>query len=599
MKKRILFIGLSCLISGFVFAQTPHKFYKIADSLAKQGKYEKAIPYYNQALKLDQSNEKYFRGRGYSYIELNKLKQGEADYKKALQINPDCSNCYMNLARVAANREQLDTAFSLLTIALEKDSKNASAYYYRARIKAYQGDTFEALFDYNKAIELRPKEPVFIFARGKLNAQMRQNYAAERDFNTAIALDSSNVEFLYGRAELFRMNRTLEKALIDLNKCLQINPKDAHFYTSKGRVLSDMGRYQQSIKALNKSLQIEPKQYAAYLYRATVKYRMEDMDGACADNRKGIKLATQMKAEENVIQHMQTQLDNICDVSKASYYYQRGIAAYNKNNFTRSIQYYNQGLTKFPRSYLTMSFRGNAYKVLEQFNLAIQDYLKCLKNKQALVQEIKNTQSYKQTGPQENNFLMTSGVDLYLSIAYVYSRLQDYPKAIAYQDSTITIITQNQGQSLQNRLLLSMVLNEQGMYYSMNGNYKKAREYFDKSLVINSDNALARINIASLLLQKASKTKYRQVSLQVGSSHGGIAIPFPIFKRQNIEKNILEKALRECNIALNISKKMAYGYLLRAQIKLLLNHPDYCLDALQAQEFGIADVEKKLGIQCK
>lgn len=603
MTYRLLFFCLFFIpLSTQLLAQTNTKKLALADTLVKQQKFKQAIFYYTQLIGSNNKNDQYYQKRGYAYLKLGNAPKSVADYQKALKINPACTECYTYLAYVKASVGKLNQADSLLAIAIQKDDKSAVTYYIKGRVNDEKKDNFTALFAYNKAIELNPNNAYYYAYRGKTNLAIGQQYAGLSDFNKAVKLAPNNVNIIGMRARFFTETKQWQKALDDLNKCIKLSPKEAQYYQEKGTVLGGINRFKEAIQALNQSLKLDNTQYLAYLYRGRSHYRLENMNQACADFLKAKTFAKRQGAGNDIHQFLDSQIDNICDTQKKSYYYQRGIAAYNQKKYLISIQLYNQGLAKFPKSPLILSFRGNAYRALRKYDAAVADYLKSLSDKALMLQEI----TKKLVGKMPKQYLDTyqdiSAAATYGSIAECYISLNKYQKAIAYADSSTVLMIQHKNQNPEIAQGLSSNANIKGLALDMLGKYKLAKKSFANAIAFNTNNAWAHANLARTLLNEIStkQTKGRTLKIQINTSPmNSIGVTLPILSSQTKATEALTQALQECNRAVSINNKLAYVYLMRAYIKILLKSPDYCVDVLTAEELGIGNMQQKLGIVCK
>ena len=67
---------------------------------------EKAIKDFTQAILLDSTNSSTFTNRGSTHVDLGNIENAEADFKKAIEIDPQCSSAYYELAKIYMNDEE-------------------------------------------------------------------------------------------------------------------------------------------------------------------------------------------------------------------------------------------------------------------------------------------------------------------------------------------------------------------------------------------------------------------------------------------------------------------------------------------------------------
>lgn len=602
MIKQIFVISVLLFVGFKGVGQTEKKLFKIADSLFNIKAYEQAIPYYDKLIAKNDTNQRYFRSRGFSHIALNHLEQGKTDYQKALKLNPACSNCYVHLARIEATQNNLDKSLKLLDMAILKDENNAYAYSMRAEVKELSNDAFGASLDYSKAIELQPKNAYNYMMRAKY--YWRQNYQAFAldDFNKAVSLAPKKIEIIQERLNYFLTFQKWEKALKDLDTCIELDPQNTALYSDKGNVLGMLGKAKEALEYHNKALSLEDSDYTSYYNRSLVYYQLENMDKVCEDRKKALILAEKNHGKKETIKELKEGIEELCNPDKASYYYQRGIANYNLSNFEKAVKYYEEGLKKFPQHSLMLSFKANALMAMNQHESAIVNYKKSLKYQDNAISEQKKSQNYQD---KDVNFITASYLSsVYSKMSEAYIYLQKNKIALALADSSIQASLEYQNQFLELKNEISYSHNLRGIAYANMEKYKEAEKAFLESIKYNRNNPypyinLARLNIGKHLAKQNTK-KQTILGLQINDGYGiNSSIKIPLWKKEDINTEVLRDALNKCDKAIAIDKNYAYAYLLRAKIKILLNYQDYCLDALRAKSLGIQNAEQILEINCE
>lgn len=601
MSQSFRTILLLLFSANFSLAQDTDPIIAKGDSLIDAGKFAEAVVYYDKLIAKDASNERYYRGRGYAYLQLEQTEKGEADLKKAIQINPNCSPCYSNLGRVEANRGNIEKAIELLNTAIEKDDSNDVAYYVRGKIREFNQDQIGTMSDYNKAISLNPNEAIYYSERGKFRLNSGMKSLALKDLITAYNLDSNDAVVVYNRARYYTTVEDWELALIDLNRCIELDPSYAEYFGAKGTVLEFMGKHADAIEYHSISISLDSTDYLTFMNRAISKYSLENMDGFCEDNKTALRLIDKSESNQDQIDYLEGRIDEICNDKKKSYYYQRGIAAYNLGEFERGIVLYDAGLKRFPTSPMMLSFRGNALRAIGSDSLAIVDYKKSLAHTDLLEAEVKESRSFENNSGAIHSYLTGSIATVYMNISECYANLMSFDVAIAYADSAINTIEKSENQVVLASLLAS-VYNTRGAVYNIQGDYKKAIYNLEHAIGLDEYNPLPYVNLALATLNDQDGLNYQQMSMGVfvhSDFQGNQGARLPIVNKNKVSQTNLTMALRACNRALELDDKLAFGYLVRAQVKILLNEPGFCLDVLTAKQLGILDAETQLGVSCE
>jgi tetratricopeptide (TPR) repeat protein len=247
----------------------------------------------------------------YYYRGLVHQEQGDddhvlADYNRAIEIDPAYTPAYLNRALIRglvdpdraiadlkralklghdffnlnpANRSKFT---ALVTRAIERDARDAVAYYMRGAMSAgfadagngrisqsdYDNAMQRAISDYNKAIELDPKYIDAYVARGRAyTSQSFDDARALADFNEAIKLDPNNARVFRARGDFYWMNLELNDpaapapytaaALGDYNKAIELDPAYGEAYTQRSLFHAIFGRYALAKADLAKALDID------------------------------------------------------------------------------------------------------------------------------------------------------------------------------------------------------------------------------------------------------------------------------------------------------------------------------------------------------
>ncbi len=114
-----------------------------------------ALEYYNNALKINPSNENTVYARAKLLQDIGKIDEAIIEYKSILQKNKNCENCYYNLGAIY--------------LEIKKDNKTA-------------------LENFNNAIALNPNSAQTYFARGYTYAKLKDKESAKADYNMCLKI---------------------------------------------------------------------------------------------------------------------------------------------------------------------------------------------------------------------------------------------------------------------------------------------------------------------------------------------------------------------------------------------------------------------------
>ena len=122
-----------------------------------------------------------------------------ADYTKAIEINPNYTDAYINRGNAKRNLEDNYGAIADYTKAIEINPNDADAYYNRGIAKEELKDSYGAIADYTKAIEINPNDAAAYRNRGISKARNGDYYGAIADYTKAIEINPNYAYAYYAR----------------------------------------------------------------------------------------------------------------------------------------------------------------------------------------------------------------------------------------------------------------------------------------------------------------------------------------------------------------------------------------------------------------
>ena len=570
------------LLSCSTFAQQSN-YVKTVDAFLLANEQKKVLPYLETQLKRNPKNEELLRLLGLHNLQSNNLTNAEKYYKEALAVNPKCARCDMNLGNVYALKNDFKTALNYLEKAVQTDPKDALILVTRGRLKEMLGDKFGALADFNAAIELEPKNADHYVQRGKYNLNSGYSSLALVDFNKAIAIAPNSYEGYYFRSSVYFGQNKYDDALKDVNKAIELAPKQEKLYISKGLIYDSLQDYEKTLATYNKAIELNPNYFLTYVNRSKTYYALENLDASCKD----LQTAKRLINENNInapelLNEIESELSDYCNDNKASYYYQRGIASYNLNKYSKAVDLYNLGLGKFPNHVMLLTFKGNALLALKENENALKNYQDALANQQALLAELKLARNLASASEADvQKAYKATLADIHFGIASAKANLNDFDEALAQINTAIQL----KGEIKEG---LEIYYNLRGNIHLATANYELAQTDFTKSITLNGNYSFAYVNRAIAKGSLAEKSKISGYSLGGKVNNQPLQVTWETAKsgKKKTESSIIS-AIEDCNTAIGMDKNFGFAYYVRGQLKQLLNQPDYCIDLLTAQKLGL------------
>jgi tetratricopeptide (TPR) repeat protein len=190
------------------------------------------------------------------------------------------------------NGEYEDAIFNFQK-ALELNPNDAAEYNNLGSVYSQQGDTTAAMENLNKAIDLDSTLASAYYNRGILNytndsSGEAKNKLALADYTQAIALDSTQFDAYYSRGLVYSQLKENNNALADFTQAIALNPDSYDAYVKRGNTYSLTTENTLALADYDKALDIKPFNSQIYLKKAEVYVAMKQKDDAIEEYKKVI-----------------------------------------------------------------------------------------------------------------------------------------------------------------------------------------------------------------------------------------------------------------------------------------------------------------------
>lgn len=207
-----------------------------------EGRYKEAILDFDEAIRHNQYNAKYYNTRGMLYFRLQDGHMAVADFTRAIKEKNDYAMAYYNRA----------FAYKKFPYSVSTDSDDNA-------IDKIRLQRQKMLEDLNSAIRYKPNFDAAYVERGLINSTDMRNKStpdaetiarlnlAFADFEQAIKYNPKNAEAYNGRASVYDDLGKKELALADYSKAIELDPTIATAYMGRMAIYCDLGKKELSI----------------------------------------------------------------------------------------------------------------------------------------------------------------------------------------------------------------------------------------------------------------------------------------------------------------------------------------------------------------
>ena len=281
------------------------------DCLMRLDDLENGLNSLDEAIRLAPQNAGAYELRGQCRFLLHSWKQADADFAKALELDPKLISSKMFQIGLKIRRNDIVGGMADLDDLIQRKDAGSMLYSMYTVRAAYRRDFLqeysEAIDDCNAAIELNPNRGTAYINRGVSYHAMGEASKTIEDYSKAIAVAPNCYLQRRNRALSYWQEREYSKALTDINTAIQLAPNnmlvDVSLLNVKAKVLTAMGRTDESqvywrraewlrqLSPLNQAITKDPKDPQNHQHRAKHYAKDRQWDKALSDYNTALKLA--------------------------------------------------------------------------------------------------------------------------------------------------------------------------------------------------------------------------------------------------------------------------------------------------------------------
>jgi len=182
--------------------------------LESDGDLGKALKDFEKAIMIDPDEQESYLQRGIIYAKAGDVSKAFSDFSKTIELDANNAAAYSNRANMYLKMKEPQKAISDCTKSIELSHDNFETYFNRGLAYANMGEFTKAIKDYDKVIELIPENTEAYYKRGRLYSQLdnenevihyspsNNKQKAIRDYEKFLELDSTNANAALVRSEL-------------------------------------------------------------------------------------------------------------------------------------------------------------------------------------------------------------------------------------------------------------------------------------------------------------------------------------------------------------------------------------------------------------
>ncbi len=240
-------------------ATDPVRLFERGQGAHARGELEKAISFYEQALKVRPEFPEAEFQRGSALASLGRFSDAEAAFRLAISYKKNWSLPYSSLGAVLLRQNRDKEAEQSFRQALTVDNKDSIALRMLSELRLRAGDVKEAL-ELAKRATADPEAPASALVGLAAAEKASGNKAAAKTtLDRVLADEPENIAALMERADLFIEDKNFELALTDLRTASKLKPTDKGVASRLANVLQQTGKAEEAL-AIAKAAGLEIQQ---------------------------------------------------------------------------------------------------------------------------------------------------------------------------------------------------------------------------------------------------------------------------------------------------------------------------------------------------
>jgi tetratricopeptide (TPR) repeat protein len=237
-------------------AADPVRLFERGQSAHARGELEKALAFYEQALKVRPEFPEAEFQRGNALASLGRLAEADAAFRRAISLKKNWSLPYSALGIVLVRQNRDKEAEQFFNQALTVDNKDNIALRMLAELRLRAGDPKSAL-DFAKRATANAEAPAAAWVALALAEKANSNTpGAKAALDHVLASEPENVAALLERADLFTDEKNFELAIADLKVAAKLKPADKAVASRLAYALQQEGKTEEA-QSVAKSAGIE------------------------------------------------------------------------------------------------------------------------------------------------------------------------------------------------------------------------------------------------------------------------------------------------------------------------------------------------------
>lgn len=229
------------------------------------GKHEESVKEFQKALQLDPENSDAYRELAWAYEKLGRLEEAEAAYKKAIELKPDYWAGYNYLGAFYYDQARYSETEKTWLKVIELTPDNVRGYSNLGALYVKMGQADQAIVMLKKSLDLKPSWRAasnigtLYFFQGKYTLAMHMfEKAIELGVNNYLVWGNLADTYRYTPGYQEKAEEAFQQAIQLAEKELEINPKESKTLARLARYYALIGNKKRAFSEISKAQEFAP-----------------------------------------------------------------------------------------------------------------------------------------------------------------------------------------------------------------------------------------------------------------------------------------------------------------------------------------------------
>ncbi len=225
---------------------------------AERGQFDKALAEYRRAIELEPDNADAYRNVGTSLGEQGQWEEAAVAYEKAIELDPEFGEAYGDLVAAYLKLDRLSDAVVAGEQAIELSPDYSGAHNNLGVAYNEQGRKDEAIAQWEKAIQLDPDSANPRVHLGRVYGMLGRLDEAVVQLREAIRIDPDYANAHFNLGMVYHLQDASVQALSEFEETIRIDPDHAMAYYNLGIIHRDQGATEEAIRGFETYLRLWP-----------------------------------------------------------------------------------------------------------------------------------------------------------------------------------------------------------------------------------------------------------------------------------------------------------------------------------------------------